>query len=547
MKAVIFTRVSTEQQSLDEQERRVMQNALRDGYKASELLFVSAKESASKLTESQRSGLVELKRLITEDPEINAVYVFEISRLARRKDVLFPVLQWLKERNIQIVIDTPYCRMFNPDGTVSDTAELVVTIFAQLAESEMRVKQERFKNGKNLAVKSGKWIWSHTPYGFDKNPDSKKLEVNPEEASIINQAFRLYLDGYGFVNLKKWIHDRGVTFTHSRLKWMLSYELYRGAIVPEEIFDAAQEKRSERRRVAKARKFNLTEQLVVCPVCGKHLQVFTHALQCSYHNHAYKNTKNWCESTLSLSKIYMDNIVYQCAIDYAAKLYQRDRHEHFRVLGERLTALPQLIEGARKNMENLNARFERLAENYENGLLDKKKYESRRRKLKDEFDELEHRIQSLNAEKSNIDAEQELAIVQKPEDLYLFMKVDGETAHFSREELWRFVHQHVGRIEVEQLPTQRRTVMIYVYPKDETLCRKTTYRMSGQGAGFKMEILLFNGHYLDCTKEYKKRDFDRLNWYEPTEKTEKTGNPDEVFEDAPADIADDILNFLEQQ
>ena len=106
-KAIIFTRVSTNAQHLEEQEKIVTDMAIRDGFSLENLFFVSYKESGIKLTEDERLGITEMKELIEDNRSIRAVYVSEISRIARNKKVLFSISDYLLSRGIQLTIKEP--------------------------------------------------------------------------------------------------------------------------------------------------------------------------------------------------------------------------------------------------------------------------------------------------------------------------------------------------------------------------------------------------------------------------------------------------------
>ena len=126
-KAVIFARVSTEAQDYTEQVNRMTAVAIADGYSKNDLVVISNKESAIKLSEDEREGLQQLQSAITSDSSISAVYVFEISRLGRRMDVISSVVQWLTDSRIQLVCDTPNVRLFERDGSVSFGGQMMIS------------------------------------------------------------------------------------------------------------------------------------------------------------------------------------------------------------------------------------------------------------------------------------------------------------------------------------------------------------------------------------------------------------------------------------
>ena len=88
MKAILLVRVSTTVQELKDQEREVYELALKDGYSDNDIIPICEKESGIKLKEEERLGLNRLKEVV-ETEDVKDVYIWEVSRLARTKKVLF--------------------------------------------------------------------------------------------------------------------------------------------------------------------------------------------------------------------------------------------------------------------------------------------------------------------------------------------------------------------------------------------------------------------------------------------------------------------------
>lgn len=89
MKAILLVRVSTDRQEFDEQERIIYNQAIKDGYNDCDIMPIKEKESGIKLSEEERQGLNRMKEAIESDKEINCVYAWEISRIARRRKYYF--------------------------------------------------------------------------------------------------------------------------------------------------------------------------------------------------------------------------------------------------------------------------------------------------------------------------------------------------------------------------------------------------------------------------------------------------------------------------
>lgn len=146
-KCILLVRVSTQKQNFDAQEQELYNLAVADGYKDNNIIPICEKESGIKLSEEERNGLNRLKEEV-EKGGITCVYAWEISRIARKKKVIFSIVDFLQVRGIQLIIKEPYIKLLNADGSINEAAETILTLFAQLSESEMRNKQARWKRTK---------------------------------------------------------------------------------------------------------------------------------------------------------------------------------------------------------------------------------------------------------------------------------------------------------------------------------------------------------------------------------------------------------------
>lgn len=289
MKCILLVRVSTEQQSFDEQERELLALALNCGYKKNQIVAVAYKESAIKLNEEERAGLNDMKRLI-ETGEYNRVFAWEISRIARRKKVLFSILEYLVSKEIQLTIKEPYMDLLNPDGSINEGSETCFTLFAQLAESEMRNKMARFKRGHAEGYEKGKYMGGKITRGYRVNEEGY-WEVDEEGAKFIRLVFDLYNSGqYSMTSLAQELQSRGyfenLSITNAKCEiWrMIKNPIYLGQrtsnnrypqIIDQETWDKCAERRAANRHKPKPRHQYLLTQLIRCE-CGASYSVSLH-------------------------------------------------------------------------------------------------------------------------------------------------------------------------------------------------------------------------------------------------------------------------------
>lgn len=191
MKGIALIRVSTDSQDLQQQSDVVVKRMMDDGYKKEDIILVEDKESGVKLSEEERQGLTKMKQYIETDPEINSVYVYELSRLSRKPDVFYSIRNFLIERKIQLVVITPPMKLFDDQGNLDQNTMILFGIFSSMSEQEGYLRKERVTRGRKKSVKEGKWIGGYLAFGYKVGEDNK-IVINEEEAIIVRKIFERY-------------------------------------------------------------------------------------------------------------------------------------------------------------------------------------------------------------------------------------------------------------------------------------------------------------------------------------------------------------------
>ena len=282
MKCILLVRVSTEAQTYDEQEKELFDLAQQYGYSHNEIKAVAYKESAIKLKEEERAGLNEMKALI-DTGEYDCVFAWEISRIARKKKILFSILDYLTERKIQLIIKEPSIVLLKENGEINEGAETIFTLFAQIAESEMRNKVARFQRAKKEGYNKGKYMGGVIKLGY-KVDDNGYWTIDEEKAQIIRDIFNMYNSGeYSILKLGEELKSRGY-FSHltmfelkGRIYTILTDASYVGEritnnilppIIDRETWEKSVKKRKANSIIPRARGKYLLTPLIRC-ICGK--------------------------------------------------------------------------------------------------------------------------------------------------------------------------------------------------------------------------------------------------------------------------------------
>lgn len=207
-KCILLSRVSTQQQTLEQQTNELLKFAKNRGYDDSQIVIIEDKESAIKLDEVHRKGLNKMKEYIANDNDINCVICYEISRISRQQKVLFSIRDYLKERKIQHVILKPYMELLDGKGEITPTANIVFSLFSTLSENEMMLKTERLQRGRRQKKSEGKYGGGKILLGY-KIGDNEKIMVDEEKAKIVKKIFNMYEEGYSGGTIAREMLDRG--------------------------------------------------------------------------------------------------------------------------------------------------------------------------------------------------------------------------------------------------------------------------------------------------------------------------------------------------
>ena len=200
MKAVIYTRVSTEEQvkegfSLAAQLDRLRSFCDSQGWDVAD---VYTDEGVS----AKNTERPELNRLLRDCPrqKFDVVVVYRLDRLTRSVMDLYKLLQLFDAHKIGFRSAT---EVFD---TTNAVGRLFLTIVAALAQWERENLGERIRMGFDQKKREGKWHSTNVPYGYHRVDD--QLVIAEEEAEIIREMFRQYIGGLGVHRLVMWLRER---------------------------------------------------------------------------------------------------------------------------------------------------------------------------------------------------------------------------------------------------------------------------------------------------------------------------------------------------
>lgn len=481
MKCILLVRVSTEAQTYEEQEKEIRELAIKDGYKSEEIISVAYKESGRKLSEEERLGLNEMKSLI-EKGNINCVYAWEISRIARTKKVLFSIAEYLQNKKIQLVIKNPSLRMLKDDGSIDEAAETVFTLYAQLAEAEMRNKLDRFTRGKKQKAREGKYVGGNLPYGYKISEKGDKLiEIDEEEAKIVRLIYTFYENGIsqpniaieleriGIFNMKislinhilKNRHYIGEPFKRKDTKNCRYNERIYPPIIAREQFEKCRKiAHSNNTNASKTRNIYFAENLVHCLSCG--CKWSASGSKVSYHCYnAYKakkllkyeyTAKEQCKNRLSISINILDSLLWEITINEEASSLLSDNKNKIKEAEKEVKEIEIKRNATKKRLDNIEQKKKRLSRTYIDGGIDEEEYENIKASLYEESNKIKEEEIRYKTEIERINnfisqLKKEVVFSQRFKNYNSYLNELKEIE--DEQQMYDLIHKHVSYVKIE--------------------------------------------------------------------------------------------------
>ena len=465
-------RVSTLQQSYTEQAKQLSIYAQTKGFSTENQIVIANKESATKLSFEEREGLQELYERIDTDDTIKAVFVAEVSRIARREDVIYKFKTTLLERKINLYIQHDNMQLFNDDDTINTGAEIMFSILSTLAKQEMIDKQERFKKGKIRAIAEGKVQAGKALFGYCKKED-KTVDIEPEQAEIVRRIFAEYKAGKSMLDIyndlqqenkmpvrtdknlkKRVIHQilsnqsycartrtgKRVTYIN-RTRLNYSSATCYPAIISEEVFDEVQKLKAERQNKAK----DNTKYIYFAK------KLIRYRINETKTEAMIPRRTTVCYASETRSATVSINLIDSILWDEARAEYifgKNNRAEQAKRIIQRYNSE---IEEAEKAIKEAEQEQERL-----NYLFTKRRYAID--KYDYEYDQAERKIKELKKKANDLHMMISKIEVDDSATLKTFLKLDTELDDKAKQEI---IQEYIDNVYVKKVDEQEQEPMHY--------------------------------------------------------------------------------------
>lgn len=386
----------------------------------------------------------------------DAIAVKEISRLGRGSYTdMGTIYDLITQKNIYII--TPW-KVYDPKNP-SDLRQIRFELF--MSREEFETTRERLNGGRFNAAMEGKWVSGSAPFGYQYNPNTKRLEIKEDEAEIVRTVYDFYANGILVNGERKLVQFRALstylkrigiktpkgkdTWHPTYLRTFLSNETYNGtlkfrttkrklnsstqvprpedewiivedahpAIIDPVTWEKVQYRINNRDTTNTKLDFDPCELagICVCVECG-------HKLIRQYSTQHYKKADGtetvyhkeflWCRTpgcTFVKYRSIEEDLLE--TLKYLSELNDNLLNEQIKHLivtdSKAETNVDELQKHVESRKQELNRRLKFIHEKYETGVYDDEEFIQRRNELKKEIEELEQIKIDVPDEKESIE------------------------------------------------------------------------------------------------------------------------------------------------
>lgn len=408
MKAILLVRVSTSTQDYEAQLSELKDYARSKGF--NDFVVINDKESAIKLSEEERNGINTMKEAIENDNEIKAVFVWEISRLARTQKVLYSVRDYLIERKINLLIKDKNYILLNNKGEINEDTSIMFSLFGYFAETEMRLKKERFARARKDKAEKGKFNGGKCLYGYYVD-NQGFLQIKEDEAEQVRYIFNRYSTGdVSIRNLTKEckLNNKYEGFWNiNNLSGYLKNTQYCGfkdtnkytriypQIISKELFDKCRNIAEKNNYSAKPRRNYLLTGVIKCPYCGQNYTGNAHSNSYICLSKLSLKGDKCCSTNVSIS--ILEAIIWDMVVR-SESFSPSNTLDNVKTNLNLIESYQNKISISVNEIELLKKQLNKLNVMFTNDTIDEKEFSKLVKKTKNEIKKYENDITNYNNE-----------------------------------------------------------------------------------------------------------------------------------------------------
>ena len=148
--------------------------------------------------------------------KIDLIITKSISRFARNTVDTLQTIRDLKSCGVEVFFEKENIHTFDSKG------ELLLTIMSSLSQEESRSISENVTWGERKRMQDGKMIIPFSSFlGYERDKNGKAKIVS-EEAETVRLIYRLFLSGYSYGKISKYLESNGILSPMKKTKWHVS-------------------------------------------------------------------------------------------------------------------------------------------------------------------------------------------------------------------------------------------------------------------------------------------------------------------------------------
>lgn len=381
-KVIVMVRTSTEAQQVEDQHNEMVQFCMAHGYTEEQMIFVETQgASAVKMDDDYLDMIQRVKELILEDKEIECFAVWHLNRAVRNEKVFVDLKDFLIKHNVQFLVKNPYLKLLNEDGSINMGMELAFSLMATLAKQDNDERQAKFRRAKKAMREQGKYIGGPTvKFGY-RVGEGGYIVIDDEDSKLVRLVFQLYSTGkYSVRSLYDELVERGYKINYHLINRMIADRIYVDGRYPQmisqELFDKCENIRKRNFiSIPQGRRHCFGSAIFMCPVCGNRMIAEGVQYRCRHHN-KYSAPPH-CSNKLTIRVDNLDGLLWFVAGQEEVKYRYRMDANKKQEFTEKIEALREKVDTAKKKLAFIDEKRNRIAELYIDGLISKEEKEKR--------------------------------------------------------------------------------------------------------------------------------------------------------------------------
>jgi len=341
-RVALYIRVSGEEQkikglSLEAQQERLEEYARNNGFVIVGVFIDAAKTARKNM--HKRSEFQRMLQLVKRDA-VDLLLFCRLDRWFRSVADYYKVMEVLQAHNCGWkTIDEDY-------DTTTANGRLYINVKLSIAQNEADICAERISVVFDSKIHHGTVVSGKCPFGFRVN-EEKRLEIVPEDAAIVKDAFDYYESHVTKRGTIRYIREKyGVNWCDMTFRRMLTEPLYTGlydrdgrrndnfcpAIIPRDQYSRVQSLASRNARSAPSGRVYIFTSILVCDECGHKLIGYAIRdyvyYRCSQHLQRGRCIHNHSVRESMVEQWLFDNLqseIDRCKLEWEVKAAEKKR------------------------------------------------------------------------------------------------------------------------------------------------------------------------------------------------------------------------------